>query len=179
MKDHYVNHLQVLEMMNDKRNVFEKRSNSSEYQKEEILSLNNLVSENTSDKENKSGTEDESVPPFAESKDVKLDLILADRMAKNQNDDTVQDEVSDEGWQEARFSKRQTRDVGINTALSKKKNGLIKQGRGEWVIWLSQRFPCLVNKTKNWSHIMIGQFDVLGYCLKLTKPDVQISPSRN
>ncbi|KAI8570240.1 hypothetical protein RHMOL_Rhmol01G0018800 [Rhododendron molle] len=49
----------------------------------------------------KSGTEDESVPLFAESKDVKLDLILDDRMAKNQNDDIVQDEVSDEGWQEA------------------------------------------------------------------------------
>ncbi|KAG5563895.1 hypothetical protein RHGRI_000176 [Rhododendron griersonianum] len=53
------------------------------------------------DKENKSGTEDESVPRFAESKDVKLDLILADRMANNQNDDIVQDEVPDEGWQEA------------------------------------------------------------------------------
>ncbi|KAG5563914.1 hypothetical protein RHGRI_000183 [Rhododendron griersonianum] len=59
------------------------------------------LKENTSDKENKSGTEDESVPPFAESKDVKLDLILADRKGKNQNDDIVQDEVPDEGWQEA------------------------------------------------------------------------------
>ncbi|KAI8570236.1 hypothetical protein RHMOL_Rhmol01G0018500 [Rhododendron molle] len=36
-----------------------------------------------------------------ESKDVKLDLILADWMAKNHNDDIVQDEVSDKGWQEA------------------------------------------------------------------------------
>ncbi|KAG5563891.1 hypothetical protein RHGRI_000172 [Rhododendron griersonianum] len=95
MKDHYVNHLQVLEMMNDMRNVFERRSFSSEYQKEEILSPNNLVSENTNDKENKSGTGDESVPPFAESKDVKLDLKVAQLqwMAKNQNDDIVQDEV--------------------------------------------------------------------------------------
>ncbi|XP_058213810.1 protein REDUCED CHLOROPLAST COVERAGE 2 [Rhododendron vialii] len=71
------------------------------YQKEEILSPDNLVSENSSDKENKSGTENKSEPPFAESKDVKLDLILVDRMAKNQNDDIVQDEVADEGWQEA------------------------------------------------------------------------------
>ncbi|KAF7154082.1 hypothetical protein RHSIM_Rhsim01G0021900 [Rhododendron simsii] len=60
-----------------------------------------LRSENSSDKENKSGTEDESVPPFTESKDVKLDLILADRKGKNQNDDIVQDEVPDEGWREA------------------------------------------------------------------------------
>ncbi|KAG5517162.1 hypothetical protein RHGRI_037801 [Rhododendron griersonianum] len=33
------------------------------------------------------------------------------------------------------------------------------------VKWLSQRFPWLFNKKKNWSQIM-GQFDLLGYCLK-------------
>ncbi|KAI8525803.1 hypothetical protein RHMOL_Rhmol13G0258700 [Rhododendron molle] len=42
---------------------------------------------------------------------------------------------------------------------------VIKQGREEWVKWLSQRFPWLFNKKENWSQIM-GQFDLLGYCLK-------------
>ncbi|KAE9444930.1 hypothetical protein C3L33_23172, partial [Rhododendron williamsianum] len=42
---------------------------------------------------------------------------------------------------------------------------VIKQGREEWVKWLSQRFPWLFNKKKNWSQMM-GQFDLLGYCLK-------------
>ncbi|KAI8570234.1 hypothetical protein RHMOL_Rhmol01G0018300 [Rhododendron molle] len=46
---------------------------------------------------------------------------------------------------------------------------LIKQGKKEWVIWLSQRFPRLFNKKKNWSRIMIGQFDVLGYFLKVVR----------
>ncbi|KAF7112715.1 hypothetical protein RHSIM_RhsimUnG0201000 [Rhododendron simsii] len=55
---------------------------------------------------------------------------------------------------------------------------LIKQGRGEWVIWLSQRFPWLFNREKKYWSQMMGQFDLLGYCLKHTKPDVQISPSR-
>ncbi|KAI8570242.1 hypothetical protein RHMOL_Rhmol01G0019000 [Rhododendron molle] len=54
---------------------------------------------------------------------------------------------------------------------------LIKQGRGEWVIWLSQRFPWLFNKKKKYWSQKIGQFDLLGYCLKLTEPDVQISQS--
>ncbi|KAF7154347.1 hypothetical protein RHSIM_Rhsim01G0020600 [Rhododendron simsii] len=55
---------------------------------------------------------------------------------------------------------------------------LIKQGRGEWVIWLSQRFPWLFNREKKYWSQMMGQFDLLGYCLKHTEPDVQISPSR-
>ncbi|KAH7860703.1 hypothetical protein Vadar_016997 [Vaccinium darrowii] len=54
---------------------------------------------------------------------------------------------------------------------------LIKQGRGEWVIWLNQKFPWLFNKEKSWSKMM-WQFDLLGYCVKVSEPaDVQ-KPSR-
>ncbi|KAG5563888.1 hypothetical protein RHGRI_000169 [Rhododendron griersonianum] len=52
---------------------------------------------------------------------------------------------------------------------------LIKQGRGEWVTWLSQRFPCLFNKKKNWSRMM-GRFDLLAYLLKIRDREVR-SPS--
>ncbi|XP_058203099.1 uncharacterized protein LOC131317576 [Rhododendron vialii] len=55
---------------------------------------------------------------------------------------------------------------------------LIKQGRGEWVTWLSQRFPCLFNKKKNWSEIMIGQFDVLSYCLKVFQSPFRSLPPK-
>ncbi|KAF7154576.1 hypothetical protein RHSIM_Rhsim01G0021400 [Rhododendron simsii] len=51
---------------------------------------------------------------------------------------------------------------------------LISQGKKEWVTWLSQRFPWLFNKKKNWSQMM-GQFDLLGYYIKLKEPDVQSS----
>ncbi|KAH7859607.1 hypothetical protein Vadar_003202 [Vaccinium darrowii] len=55
---------------------------------------------------------------------------------------------------------------------------LIKQGRREWVIWLGQRFPVLFNKKKNWSKMM-GQFDLLGYSLKIGGPGMlRRSPSR-
>ncbi|KAG5563915.1 hypothetical protein RHGRI_000184 [Rhododendron griersonianum] len=63
-------------------------------------------------------TYDESVPPSSESKDVKLDLILADRMAKNQNDDIVQDEVPDEGWQEAFPKGRSTTNRKSSSSMS-------------------------------------------------------------
>ncbi|KAG5563919.1 hypothetical protein RHGRI_000188 [Rhododendron griersonianum] len=49
---------------------------------------------------------------------------------------------------------------------------LIKQGRGEWVIWLSDRFPELINKKKNWSRMM-GRFDLLGYLLKIRDREVR------
>ncbi|XP_058203118.1 uncharacterized protein LOC131317598 [Rhododendron vialii] len=55
---------------------------------------------------------------------------------------------------------------------------LIEQGKKEWVIWLSQRFPRLFNKQKKyWSQIM-GQFDLVGYFLKVRETGVQ-SPSRS
>ncbi|KAF7153845.1 hypothetical protein RHSIM_Rhsim01G0020700 [Rhododendron simsii] len=54
---------------------------------------------------------------------------------------------------------------------------LIKHGKKEWVIWLSQRFPRLFNKKKNWSKMM-GQFDLLGYLHKSRERDVQSSSSK-
>ncbi|KAI7990137.1 Protein TSS, partial [Camellia lanceoleosa] len=68
---------------------------TDEYQKDETLSPSHLVTENTSDKENKSKSH------FAESMDKKPDFSLADWMVLNQNNDMARDETSDEGWQEA------------------------------------------------------------------------------
>ncbi|GFZ06791.1 tetratricopeptide repeat (TPR)-like superfamily protein [Actinidia rufa] len=71
------------------------------YLKDDLLSPTHLVTENSSDKENKSGIENKYEPQFAESNDKKPDFVLSDRVVLNQNDDMVPDETSDEGWQEA------------------------------------------------------------------------------
>ncbi|XP_057464065.1 protein REDUCED CHLOROPLAST COVERAGE 2-like [Actinidia eriantha] len=89
---------------------------TDEYLKDELISPTHLVTENSSDKENKSGIENKSEPQFAESNDKKPDFVLSDRVVLNQNDDMVPDETSDEGWQEA-FPK------GRSTA-SRKSSGL-------------------------------------------------------
>ncbi|KAA8522830.1 hypothetical protein F0562_009253 [Nyssa sinensis] len=68
---------------------------TDDFQRDEILLSSNPVAENSSDKENKSESQ------FPESIDKKPDLVIADRMALNQNDDLAQDDTSDEGWQEA------------------------------------------------------------------------------
>ncbi|THG02632.1 hypothetical protein TEA_020743 [Camellia sinensis var. sinensis] len=68
---------------------------TDEYQKGETLSPSHFVTENTSDKENKSESH------FAESMDKKPDFSLADWTVLNQNNDMTRDETSDEGWQEA------------------------------------------------------------------------------
>ncbi|KAF7152398.1 hypothetical protein RHSIM_Rhsim01G0022500 [Rhododendron simsii] len=55
---------------------------------------------------------------------------------------------------------------------------LIEQGKKEWVIWLSQRFPRLFNKKKKYWCQMMGQFDLVGYFLKVRETGDQ-SPSRS
>ncbi|KAF5469410.1 hypothetical protein F2P56_013488 [Juglans regia] len=67
---------------------------SDEYQKDEILSPSYPSAENSSDKENKSEAQ------FAQPAEEKPDSLLSDQLMLN-NDDTIQDEISDEGWQEA------------------------------------------------------------------------------
>ncbi|PSS08188.1 Protein TSS like [Actinidia chinensis var. chinensis] len=74
---------------------------TDEYSKDELLSPSHLVTENSSEKENKSGIENKSERQFAESNDKRPDVVLSDRVILNQNDDMVQDETSDGGWQEA------------------------------------------------------------------------------
>ncbi|CAL5439140.1 unnamed protein product [Camellia sinensis] len=68
---------------------------TDEYQKDETFSPSHFVTENTSDKENKSESH------LAESMDKKPDFSLADWTVLNQNNDMTRDETSDEGWQEA------------------------------------------------------------------------------
>ncbi|KAI8525798.1 hypothetical protein RHMOL_Rhmol13G0258200 [Rhododendron molle] len=52
---------------------------------------------------------------------------------------------------------------------------LNKRGKKEWVIWLNQRYPRLFNKKENWSRMM-GQFDLLGYALKVNNREFNRSP---
>ena len=66
-----------------------------EDQKDEILAQSYPVTENSSDKENKSEA------PFTETRDEKPSFSLAETTVINQNDDLAQDDTSDEGWQEA------------------------------------------------------------------------------
>ncbi|KAF7154107.1 hypothetical protein RHSIM_Rhsim01G0023200 [Rhododendron simsii] len=54
---------------------------------------------------------------------------------------------------------------------------LIEHDKEEWVMWLSERFPWLFNKKKKYWSQMMGQFDLVGYFLKVRETGVQ-SPSR-
>ncbi|XP_059635933.1 protein REDUCED CHLOROPLAST COVERAGE 2 [Cornus florida] len=74
---------------------------TDEFQKDEILSPSHPITENSSDKENKSELENKTGSQFAESMEKKPDLLLADAMVLNQNDDLARDDTSNEGWQEA------------------------------------------------------------------------------
>lgn len=64
-------------------------------QMEEILSPSHLITENSSDKENKSESR------FSESNDQKSDTVLLHEIVLDKNEAMSPDEVSDEGWQEA------------------------------------------------------------------------------
>ncbi|KAJ4958852.1 hypothetical protein NE237_025963 [Protea cynaroides] len=69
---------------------------ADEYQKDEILSSTSLLIETYSDKENNTEAW------LMESKDEKSIISLADESALNQQDDHLAEEdISDEGWQEA------------------------------------------------------------------------------
>ncbi|KAK8602023.1 hypothetical protein V6N12_051845 [Hibiscus sabdariffa] len=68
---------------------------SDEYQTDEVPSPTSPVMENSSDKENKSEAE------FMESGNKKADSLQGDKMVLVKNVDQEQDDISDEGWQEA------------------------------------------------------------------------------
>ncbi|XP_058203130.1 uncharacterized protein LOC131317612 [Rhododendron vialii] len=55
---------------------------------------------------------------------------------------------------------------------------LIVHGKKEWVIWLSQRFPCLFNKKKKYWSQMMGQFDLVGYFRSGSKKEGKKSSCR-
>ncbi|XP_011079362.1 protein TSS [Sesamum indicum] len=70
------------------------------YHKDEVLSVNEPVAENSSDKENRSGLENKSESNFLDStKDT--DLFLVDKAVLDEKNDFVNDDISEEGWQEA------------------------------------------------------------------------------
>ncbi|XP_039027378.1 protein TSS-like [Hibiscus syriacus] len=68
---------------------------SDEYQNDEVPSPTSPAMENSSDKENKSEAE------FVESGNEKADSLQADKLVLVKNVDQEQDDISDEGWQEA------------------------------------------------------------------------------
>ncbi|KAK8597975.1 hypothetical protein V6N13_095368 [Hibiscus sabdariffa] len=70
-------------------------TNSDESQNDEFPSPTSPVMENSSDKENKSEAE------FVESGIGKVDSLQADKLVLVKNVDQEQDDISDEGWQEA------------------------------------------------------------------------------
>ncbi|KAL0316553.1 UNVERIFIED_CONTAM: protein TSS [Sesamum radiatum] len=73
---------------------------TDEYHKDEVPSVNEPVAENSSDKENRSGLENKSESNFLDStKDT--DLFLADKAVLDEKNDFVNDDISEEGWQEA------------------------------------------------------------------------------
>lgn len=69
---------------------------SDEYQKDEVSSPTSTIVESSSDKENKSEAQ------YAETKNEKSDSVLSDHQSiLIKNDELVEDDTSDEGWQEA------------------------------------------------------------------------------
>ncbi|XP_027067368.1 protein REDUCED CHLOROPLAST COVERAGE 2 isoform X2 [Coffea arabica] len=71
------------------------------YNKDELLSPAHSVVENSSDKENKSDLENKSELLYVENSDQKHDLFSAEQAILNDHDDLAQDNISEEGWQEA------------------------------------------------------------------------------
>ncbi|KAL0345953.1 UNVERIFIED_CONTAM: protein TSS [Sesamum radiatum] len=73
---------------------------TDEYHKDEVPSVNEPVAENSSDKENRSGLENKSESNFLDST-KETDLFLADKAVSDEKNDFVNDDISEEGWQEA------------------------------------------------------------------------------
>lgn len=71
------------------------------YDKDELLSPVHSVVESSSDKENKSDLENKSELLSVENIDKKHDFFPAEQTILNDHDDIVQDNISEEGWQEA------------------------------------------------------------------------------
>lgn len=74
---------------------------TDEYQKGEFTLGSEPVAENSSDKENRSGVENKPEPHFVDT--IKNpDSFLGEKTLLDQNDNVGKDDISEEGWQEAK-----------------------------------------------------------------------------
>ncbi|KAK4431900.1 protein TSS [Sesamum alatum] len=78
----------------------ETETETDEYRKDEVPSVNEPFAENSSDKENRSGLENKSESNFLDST-KETDLFLVDKAVLDEKNDFVMDDISEEGWQEA------------------------------------------------------------------------------
>ncbi|KAL3840684.1 hypothetical protein ACJIZ3_025275 [Penstemon smallii] len=75
-------------------------TSTDEYQKDELPTAIEPAAENSSDKENRFELDNKSETQFVDSF-KNNDLLLADKILLDQNDNFAKDDVSEEGWQEA------------------------------------------------------------------------------
>ncbi|KAL1548917.1 Protein REDUCED CHLOROPLAST COVERAGE 2 [Salvia divinorum] len=71
-----------------------------EYQNSEFTLESEPVAENSSDKENRSGLENKSEPQFLDT--IKNTSFLGEKTLLDQNDSIGKEDISEEGWQEAK-----------------------------------------------------------------------------
>ncbi|XP_060171696.1 protein REDUCED CHLOROPLAST COVERAGE 2 isoform X1 [Lycium barbarum] len=97
---------------------------SDEFEKDELLSPTSPVVENSSDKENKSELDDKSELKIAEPTPKQSAHVLVEQTLLEKNDDVIQEDTSEEGWQEALPKGRST--MGRNKLSSSRKPNLAK-----------------------------------------------------
>ncbi|KAJ8560818.1 hypothetical protein K7X08_022678 [Anisodus acutangulus] len=93
---------------------------SDEFEKDELLSPTSPVVENSSDKENKSDLDHKSEVKIAEPAPKQSDHILVEQTILEKNDDVIQEDTSEEGWQEALPKGRST--MGRKLSSSRRPN---------------------------------------------------------
>ncbi|MCD7468573.1 hypothetical protein HAX54_006929, partial [Datura stramonium] len=93
---------------------------TDEFEKDELLSPTNPVVENSSDKENKSELDNKSELKIAEPTPKQSDQILLEQTLLEKNDDVIQEDYSEEGWQEALPKGRST--MGRKLSSSRRPN---------------------------------------------------------
>ncbi|KAJ8562147.1 hypothetical protein K7X08_011438 [Anisodus acutangulus] len=97
---------------------------SDEFEKDELLSPTSPVVENSSDKENKSDLDNKSEVKIAEPAPKQSDHILVEQTILEKNDDVIQEDTSEEGWQEALPKGRST--MGRKLSSSRRPPNLAK-----------------------------------------------------
>ncbi|KAM3336899.1 protein REDUCED CHLOROPLAST COVERAGE 2 isoform X1 [Capsicum galapagoense] len=93
---------------------------TDEFEKDELLSPTSPVVENSSDKENKSELDNKLELKIAEPTPKQSDHILIEQTLMEKNDDVIQEDTSEEGWQEALPKGRST--MGRKPSSSRRPN---------------------------------------------------------
>ncbi|CAN4084362.1 unnamed protein product [Withania somnifera] len=93
---------------------------TNEFEKDEILSPTSPVVENSSDKENKSELDNKKELKISEPTPKQSDDILIEQTLLDKNDDVIQEDASEEGWQEALPKGRST--MGRKPSSSRRPN---------------------------------------------------------